>query len=159
LAVSHNSYAQALAARSLRIPTITLMDYEHTPANHVSFRMAGRILLPSVMRDGAVARFGATPAKVTRYSGFKEQVYLEDFEPESGAFAGLLSEDEARDCVVAVARPPADFAIYHRFKNPLFEQWLDGVGRDPEVRVVLLPRTRQQRERAFALNLPSVVVP
>src|SRR3989442_5362378 len=28
IAVSHNSYAQALAARSLRVPIVTLMDYE-----------------------------------------------------------------------------------------------------------------------------------
>src|SRR5207249_10937385 len=84
LAVSHNSYAQALAARSLGVPFVTLMDYEHTPANHLSFRAASRILLPSVMRDGAVARYGASHRKVRRYPGFKEQVYLEDFEPEGG---------------------------------------------------------------------------
>jgi uncharacterized protein len=159
IAVSHNSYAQALAARSLGIPFVTLMDYEHTPANHISFRLADRILLPSALREGAVARYGASPGKVMWYSGFKEQVYLEDFTPEPGAFAGVLSEDEARSCVVVVARPPADFAIYHRFRNPLFDPWLDRVGRAPDVRVVLLPRTREQRDRAFALDLPSVVVP
>ncbi|HYS05955.1 MAG TPA: DUF354 domain-containing protein [Candidatus Dormibacteraeota bacterium] len=159
IAVSHNSYAQALAARSLGIPFVTLMDYEHTPANHISFRMASRILLPRAVPDGSVARYGASSRKVRRYAGFKEQVYLEDFEPEASVFDGLLAEDVVRGCVVAVARPPADFAIYHRFKNPLFDLWLDRVGRDPGVRVVLLPRTRDQRDRALALGLPSVVVP
>src|SRR6266487_2908512 len=56
LAVSHNSYAQALAARSLGIPFVTLMDYEHTPANRISFRMASRILLPRAVPNGSVAR-------------------------------------------------------------------------------------------------------
>jgi len=159
VAVSHNSYAQALAARSLGIPFVTLMDYEHTPANHLSFRMASRILLPGVVPDGSVARYGASSWKVKRYAGFKEQVYLEEFEPEAGVFDGLLAEDVARRSVVAVARPPADFAIYHRFKNPLFDLWLERVGRDPGVRVVLLPRTKEQRARALGLGLPSIVVP
>ena len=159
IAVSHNSYAQALAARSLGIPFVTLMDYEHTPANHLSFRVADRILLPSVVQSGAVARYGASARKVTPYVGFKEQVYLEDFEPQAGAFAGLLAEDVVRRCVVAISRPPADFAIYHRFRNPLFDLWLDRVGHDPGLRVVLFPRTREQRDRALALRLPSVVIP
>ena len=159
VAVSHNSYAQAVAARSLRIPFVTLMDYEHTPANHLSFRLASRILLPGVVRHEAVSRYGAFPAKVSRYPGFKEQVYLEDFVPEEGAFQGLLADDVVRASVIAVARPPAEFAIYHRFENPLFGLWLDRVGRDPNVRVVLLPRTPDQRERAKSLGLPSVVVP
>jgi predicted glycosyltransferase len=159
IAVSHNSYAQALAARSLGIPFVTLMDYEHTPANHLSFRAADRILLPSVMQAGALARYGASSRKVTPYAGFKEQVYLEEFEPEAGAFVGLLEGDVAWRCVVAIARPPADFAIYHRFRNPLFDLWLDRVGHDPGIRVVLLPRTKEQRDRALALSLPSVVIP
>ncbi len=159
VAVSHNSYAQALAARVLGIPFITLMDYEHTPANHISFRLAGRILLPKVVPDGAVARYGAAPQKVRRYPGFKEQAYLEDFEPEPGPFVGLLPEDVVERCVVAVARPPTDFAIYHRFKNPLFDIWLSRVGVNPGVRVILLPRTREQRDRALALRLPSIVLP
>ena len=159
IAVSHNSYAQALAARSLRVPFVTLMDYEHTPANHVSFRLADRILLPGSVSDGSVARYGASARKISRYSGFKEQVYLEDFEPRAGAFDDLLPDEVVSRCVVAVARPPADFAIYHRFKNPLFDLWLDQAGHDPGVRVVLLPRTRDQRDRALALRHPSVVVP
>ncbi|HEV8169507.1 MAG TPA: DUF354 domain-containing protein, partial [Pyrinomonadaceae bacterium] len=42
LAISHNSYSQILAARALRVKTITMMDYEHQPANHLAFRFASR---------------------------------------------------------------------------------------------------------------------
>jgi predicted glycosyltransferase len=159
LAVGHNSYAQAIAARTLGIPLVTLMDYEHTPANHVSFRLADRILLPGAVPAEAVVRYGATPGKVTRYPGFKEQVYLEDFEPGPGGFEGLIPDDEVARRVVVVARPPADFAIYHRFRNPLFDAWLDGAGRDPGVRVILLPRTPEQEARVRGRRLPSVIVP
>jgi hypothetical protein len=33
LAISHNSYSQILAARVFGLKTITMMDYEHQPAN------------------------------------------------------------------------------------------------------------------------------
>jgi len=38
LAVSHNSYSQILAARTLSLRTVTLMDYEHQPANHDNYQ-------------------------------------------------------------------------------------------------------------------------
>src|SRR5258705_255265 len=79
LAVSHNSYSQILAARALSLRTITLMDYEHQPANHLAFRMATRIIVPNAFPEAALARFGASPAKVKRYAGLKEDVYLADF--------------------------------------------------------------------------------
>src|SRR4030095_9923642 len=45
LAVSHNSYAQISAAASLGIKSVTLMDYEHQPANHLAFRLASRVIV------------------------------------------------------------------------------------------------------------------
>jgi predicted glycosyltransferase len=158
LAVSHNSYAHALAARSLGVPYVTLMDYEHTPANHVSFRLARRVLLPAALRGVDVARYGATRAKVVYYDGFKEQVYLDGFEPDRSRLHPALPAN-LFERVVVVARPPADFAVYHRFENPLFGAWLARAGSSPDAVVVVLPRTPEQREKIVALSLPSVIVP
>ena len=46
VAVSHNSYAQLVAARSLRVAAVTAMDYEYQPANHLAFRCADLIAVP-----------------------------------------------------------------------------------------------------------------
>src|SRR2546421_113741 len=54
LAVSHNSYSQVLAARALSLRTVTLMDYEHQPANHLAFRLASRIIVPRSQTEGQV---------------------------------------------------------------------------------------------------------
>ena len=59
LAVSHNSYSQAVAARWLGIPFITLMDYEHQPLNHLCFRTAQRVLVPEAFPDEMLQAFGA----------------------------------------------------------------------------------------------------
>src|SRR5881394_137025 len=82
LAVSHNSYAQIAAAAALRIKTVTLMDYEHQPANHLAFRLASRVIVPRAFPEAALMRFGVTAAKVKRYDGIKEDVYLADFQSD-----------------------------------------------------------------------------
>ena len=116
LAVSHNSYSQVLAARALGLRAVTLMDYEHQPANHLAFRLASRVVVPESFPEEALRRFGAGRRKVRRYRGIKEDVYLADFEPDP-EFAGSLTEkfgiDVGLDTLVVV-RPPARDALYHR---------------------------------------------
>ena len=69
VAVSHNSYAQIVAARSLGIRAVTAMDFEHQPANHVGFRLAETILLPTVLAGTDVRRQGATSRKTRSTRG------------------------------------------------------------------------------------------
>ena len=80
LAISHNSYSQIVAARALRLRTITLMDYEYQPANHLAFRFASRVIVPASFPEQSLRRFGVRARKVRRYHGTKEDVYLADFQ-------------------------------------------------------------------------------
>ncbi len=144
VAFSHGSYAQIVAARAARIPAVTMMDYEHQPANHLSFRLARRVIVPEAFPAEALRRFGARPGKVVRYPGFKEQLYLEGFEPDP-AVLDELGLDQSR--VIAVFRPPPEGALYHRGANERFDEVLDAARRRQEVQVVLLPRTPEQAER------------
>ena len=126
LAVGHNSYSQVVAARLLSLRSVTLMDYEHQPANHLAFRLASRVVVPAAFPEDALRRCGARTSKVRRYEGIKEDVYLADFAPDP-RFAELLRErfgiDLKRDTLVVV-RPPASEALYHRFENELFTELL-----------------------------------
>ena len=63
VALSHNSYAQIVAARSLGIRAVTAMDFEHQPANHVGFRLAETILLPRSSRARTFAGRGRPHAR------------------------------------------------------------------------------------------------
>ena len=96
LAVSHNSHEHLLAARLLGLRSVTLMDYEYHPANHFSFRIASRVIVPDAFPDAALRRLGAREAKVRRYHGTKEDVYLADFEadPNFGrAYSGWATSE------------------------------------------------------------------
>src|SRR6266480_2382573 len=82
VALSHNSYGQITAARTLGIRTVTAMDYEHQPANHLAFRLAHTVLLPAALAGAGIERKGATPRKTRFYGGLKEEIYLGDFQPD-----------------------------------------------------------------------------
>src|SRR5580765_5535891 len=145
LAVSHNSYAQIAAAAALGIKSVTLMDYEHQPANHLAFRMASRIIVPRAFPEAALMRFGASPAKVKRYDGIKEDVYLADFQSDPGFEKNLEQLGITATGVLVTVRPPAVEALYHRFENELFDQLLARCLSTPAVKVILLPRNESQR--------------
>ena len=144
VALSHGSYAQVVAARAARVPTVTMMDYEHQPANHLSFRLANRVIVPTTFPKDALKRFGAAACKVVRYPGFKEELYLAGFEPDTGVLRQLGIE---RDRVLVVLRPAPEGALYHRGFNERFDGLLEAALATDGVEVVLLPRTNEQAER------------
>jgi len=156
LAISHNSYSQILAARGLRIKTVTLMDYEYQPANHLAFRFASRIIVPASFPARSLRRYGARVGKVRRYHGTKEDVYLAGFQANP-AFAAQLCELGVKpDNVLVLMRPPAHDALYHRFQNTLFDEVLAMLAAKDNVQVILLPRNETQRA-AYAAK--PVIIP
>lgn len=156
VALSHNSYDQILAARSLGIPVVTAMDFEHQPANHLAFRLANTILLPEVLPLPLVRRRGAHPRKVRRYPGLKEELYLGDFDPDP-AILSRCGIQRRNGTPVVVARTPPSRAAYHRFGNPLFGELLRRV--DEEASTVVLARHPEQYEEIDALGLRNTIVP
>ncbi len=159
LAVSHNSYAQIAAAAALGIKTVTLMDYEHQPANHLAFRLASRVIVPRAFPAAELRKYGASLRKVKRYEGTKEDVYLADFSPDT-AFAHVLRKlGVASEDVLVVARPPAREALYHRFENELFDELLARLSARDDAKIILLPRSDAQRSEYEKLGWPNMIVP
>jgi uncharacterized protein len=144
LVVSHNSQEPLVAARVLGIRSVNLMDYEHHPGNHLSFRAARRVIVPESFPEAALGKFGALK-KAKRFAGIKEDVYLSDhatdpeFEGELKAL-GIMAGN-----ILVVVRPHAPEALYHRgVENRLLDELLDRLAGDENVRIVLLPRKNYQ---------------
>ena len=159
LAVSHNSYSQILAARLLGIKSVTLMDYEYQPANHFAFRFTSRIIVPTSFPAKRLRRYGASVAKVRRYHGTKEDVYLADFQPDPSFAAQLCELGINRDNVLVLMRPPAHDALYHRFQNALFDEALAMLLTNENVQVILLPRSEAQRAEYSMKASDRLLVP
>jgi predicted glycosyltransferase len=153
VAISHGSYAQVVAARLAGVPAVTMMDYDHQPANHVSFRLAQRVIVPRTFPADALRRFGANGRRTLRYDGYKEELYLADLKPDRTVL-DELGLDPNR--VIAVFRPPPDGALYHRLENARFDELLEEGRRTERVQIVVLPRTAEQRDRYERLDRLTV---
>ncbi len=155
LAISHNAYAQAMAAFMRRLPFATTMDYEHQQGNHLPFRVARLVIVPEAFPDELLKRFGAR--RVYKYPGVKEQIYLADFTPDPD-FQQKVGLDPQK--VIVLLRPPATWALYHQgFENHLWGQIIETLGKRTDLTTVFLPRIPAQRAAIQKLNLPGLWIP
>jgi predicted glycosyltransferase len=159
LAVSHNSYAHVAAAAALGIKTVTLMDYEHQPANHLAFRLASKVIVPRAFPAKELRKYGASLRKVLRYEGIKEDVYLADFSPDPNFVNTLHQLGVNTEDVLVVVRPPAREALYHRFENELFDELILNLSSRDRVKIILIPRSEVQRANYEKRNLPNLIMP
>lgn len=138
LALSHGSRSQVVLARLLGIPSIVIFDYE--------FAKGLRVLNPTwVMAPEVIAeRTAAGDARLMKYPGIKEDVYVPRFKPDPALRTELgLREND----LVVTLRPPANEAHYHNPESELLleavVELLDGT---PDTKVILLPRNHKQEE-------------
>ena len=154
-AVSHGSNDLAIAARTLRIHSTVIHDYEGAAGMHrINFRLASKVMTPDVIPYAAISGYGLSEARFRPYHGLKEQVALADFAPDDSVYEELGLD---RERPIVVLRPPATMSLYHRgIENTVFD---DVVARllDSDIQVVLLPRTPEQAQ-SFA-EAPGVIIP
>ena len=149
LALGHGSNDVSVAAALLRIPAATAFDYEFAAMqHHVNCRLCRVVVVPEAIPTERLRQYGATPSKLRRYAGLKEEYYLADFEPDEGVLDGLGLE---RSRPLVVVRTPPEASLYHRFENSLFRRVLDRLRRS-EAQAVVLPRTPDQRAELGSLG-------
>lgn len=138
LALSHGSRSQVLVARFMGVPSVMIYDYEFAAPLFIDPTW---IMIPEIMPDHAVKY---KKARVVRYPGIKEDVYIPRFHPDHRILDDLgIGEKE----ILVTVRPPATEAHYH---NPESEELLktsiEYLSAHPETRIVLLPRNARQKE-------------
>lgn len=140
LVLSHNSQEPLAVARLRGFPSVNLMDYEHHPMNHLSFRFAKTVVVPEAFPDESLRSLGALH-KTKKFEGIKEDVYLADFRPDPEFPRELAALGVMPEHTLIVVRPHAPEALYHRgIINEVLDTILDRYTEDPNVRIILLPR-------------------
>jgi predicted glycosyltransferase len=157
LAVSHGSNDCALASFFLRIPHVTMFDYEYAKAMHnINLRVSTKALIPDMIPSEPLYECGGTDAKIDKYPGLKEEYYLADFQPDESVLTEIGLDISK---IVVVMRTPPDVALYHRFHNPIFMDVLSKLAAREDVQVVLLPRTPDQRAEVLKMGFKNVFIP
>lgn len=137
LALSHGSRSQLLVANLLRIPSVTIADYEF--ARIWMLMHPTWVITPEIIPDSAIH---AHKEHILKYPGIKEDVYVPRFKPDPRILS-KFGLDGAE--VIVLIRPPATEAHYHRPESDeLFEAVLNFLGGKPQVKMILLPRNERQ---------------
>lgn len=142
LAVSHGSRSLVWTAYLLRIPSITLYDYEYVFTDFFN-KCSTKVLVPERISNEVLCSIGLKEEKVAKYPGLKEEVYLGDFHPDSSLYRQLGID---RDVILVSLRPPATAAHYHDSRSEaLFEAALRHILAHENAVAVVLPRTEEQK--------------
>ncbi|PQP33853.1 hypothetical protein C6A37_10790, partial [Desulfobacteraceae bacterium SEEP-SAG9] len=91
------------------------------------------------------------------YPGFKEEVYLWQFERNRNFWLNEFPELDSKK-VMCTVRPPATMAAYHNFENPVFYKLMQFLEKQQNLLVVFFPRTEGQRTE-FQTRFPSFIYP
>lgn len=155
MALSHGSNDLAVAAFLLKIPHVTMFDYEYAAvAHHVNFRLSKKIMCPDIISKNSLSSYGGKN-KIDQYPGLKEEYYLFGWKPNPG-IVGELGLDKNK--VIAVVRTPPDVSLYHRFENVHFSDVLKALERD-DVQQIIIPRTADQLDFLMSLDLKNAIYP
>jgi hypothetical protein len=138
LALSHGSRSQLVVANLLRIPSVTVADYEF--AKIWMLVRPTWVITPEIIPSEKVH---CSKDRILKYPGIKEDVYVPRFKPDSSILT-TLGLERSNDLIVVI-RPPATEAHYHRPETDvLFTKVLNFLGSKADVKMVLLPRNERQ---------------
>jgi predicted glycosyltransferase len=154
VALSHGSRSMVLAAKWLRIPSVTMYDYEFTETQ-IFNRFSHSVLVPERISDSVLDGIGLPADKRAKYPGLKEELYIRHFAPDTDfreRFLRSQRHGEMAGKVFVVLRPPAGTANYHsKQSDELLEAVLSYLLGDTDVFTVIVPRTVQQADEIAAL--------
>lgn len=147
VAVSHGSRSMVLSSRWLKIPVVTMYDYEFTETR-IFNTFSDRVLVPERIPDSVLDDVGLANDKRVKYPGIKEELYIRGFQPDTAFRQEFLTR---HDCdpegVFAVLRPPATTANYHSSKSEeIFDGLLKHLLCSEGVFTAVVPRTSEQED-------------
>ncbi len=140
LALSHGSRSMFLLSSVLKIPTLTIFDYEHS--KWLGIFKPTWVMAPDIIPAESVCAVGIPEDRLLRYPGIKEDVYAPSFQPDPSLRQRLGIEPNA---LMITMRPPATEAHYHNPESELLQDAVfEMMSKQRDARMVLVPRTPKQ---------------
>jgi uncharacterized protein len=139
LAVGHGSRGLLLAAKILRIPTLTLYDYEGASVGLFN-RLSNYVMTPEAIPFATLEHLGLSKSKHLTYSGLKEDVYVSGFNPNDKIISELGLDTSS---IIITIRPPSSTAHYRSEESfRLYNAIMELLAAREDVQIVLVPRDK-----------------
>lgn len=151
VAISQSSFHSPVVARLLGVRSIYMNDNEHALGNVPSFLSASKIMVPEFLSLANLKRQMANPAKVVRYPGVKEGIYLWGLQERLDQ-RGVRAKPSGRPAVYV--RPEPWTAQYYKGGKDFLDDVLLGI--KDHVDVTLLPRGKAQGEHYRAPRFAGI---
>ncbi|MDM8545764.1 DUF354 domain-containing protein [Candidatus Venteria ishoeyi] len=152
LAVGFGSRPMAVACGLLRMPNVTVYDYEHVFISALN-RFCDWIFVPQEVPLERLTARGTPEHKLLRYSGLKEEVYTGVYEPDYSLLEKLKLDPER---IIVTIRPPATLAHYHDHTSVVINQKiLEDIAKQPDVQCILMNRADDETFNDF-LKYPNI---
>ena len=152
----HGSRSLPIASKLLKVPSITMYDYEWVSPS-IFNKFCKKILIPDAITKNRAIEAGIDLNKVEFYPGFKENLYLNNIQPDPKIAEELSLK---ADKIKVLLRPPATTAHYH---NPEAEEILNELLKkllnNPEVQLIWIPRTEDQNELVKGNYKAHIIIP
>ncbi len=141
--LSHGSTDLPVVSRMLKVPHVTIFDYEWAATMHrMNCRYSWRVMTPDSIPAERLDPYHVA-GKLVQYPGLKEDYYLPTYDFDAGIRLKLGIPQSA---ILAVLRPPPELALYHRgHANTIFEDVIKRLIADEDTCTVVLARTPEQR--------------
>lgn len=145
LAISHGSRSQILAAKFLKVPVISMEDYEKS--DQFLVRFTEKTLVPSVIEKSNWGRF---QHKIEHYPGIKENIYLTDYNPDRKNLKRLAGNGEQ---IVVLLRPEAATSHYYNKKSTdLLFGIIEHLSKTGNIKIIFLPRDKKQAKKVIEIS-------
>ncbi len=145
------SRSASLAARSLRIPSFAVCDYEYV--NLFAFRLAAACVVhPDVISEDTFRDRGISPERLIPFRGIKEDITFADVDFDR-VQAHVLPRKARPGTLNVLVRPPAEESHYHRDKSSaLGRRTLELLAADETLTVIYSPRYEWQIATLSAID-------
>ncbi|MCP4574625.1 MAG: DUF354 domain-containing protein [bacterium] len=152
----HGSRALPIASRLLRVPSLTMYDYEWVDPRIFNWGCK-KILLPEAIGEERRREAGISAPKAVAFPGYKEILYLGGKELDTSVAQSLGLREGSTHVLL---RPPATTAHYHNAESEvLLAAILKKLAAADDVQLVFLPRTEDQHGLPTAAGMDNVIIP
>ena len=145
------------AAILRRIPVIFLQDNEHISLLRWIGLFSHSVIYPEAVPEDVLVSKGVPREKIIQYPGLKEEIYLYDWKVDVGSVRkelGIKKDEE-----VVAFRPEPYTAHYLQKKHEWSLKFVESLINGTDYRVVVLPRTLEQKEEYQRRFGSKIVIP